>query len=175
MLLSNTKKTGFTLIELLVVISIMGLMSSIVITSVQDARRKARNSATQSTVGQYLKAFELIKQSGKNFDITTPGLNLAANNLYCLGNNPPTTTNCGSGVTTSSVFNNEINNYIVGAPNPTKTPIGGYGSMFLFSDNSTFTFYWLLEGTGNKCAFGGSYAAFNTGSYCYLAGYKLSL
>lgn len=47
----NTKK-GFTLIELLVVISIIGLLSSIVLASLTEARTKAKNIATIENADQ---------------------------------------------------------------------------------------------------------------------------
>ncbi|GEM_PF-2873181 len=45
---SNTKKSGFTLIELLVVISIIGLLASIVLASLQNARKRGERSAIVS-------------------------------------------------------------------------------------------------------------------------------
>ncbi len=49
---------GFTLIELLVVISIIGLLSSIVLTSVNSARAKARDARRRADIKQVQTALE---------------------------------------------------------------------------------------------------------------------
>jgi len=54
----NRKNKGFTLIELLVVISIIGLLSSIILSSVTKARDKAQNSATVQGINQYLSVLD---------------------------------------------------------------------------------------------------------------------
>jgi prepilin-type N-terminal cleavage/methylation domain-containing protein len=52
-------KNGFTLIELLIVIAIIGLLSSIILTSVVSAREKARRTAALETIRQLQKALEM--------------------------------------------------------------------------------------------------------------------
>lgn len=55
----NIKKYGFTLIELLVVISIIGMISSVVLASINNARKKASNLNVRSTVNAIRTALEL--------------------------------------------------------------------------------------------------------------------
>lgn len=59
-------KTGFTLVELLVVISIISLLSSIVLTSVNSARAKARDARRIADFKQIQTALELFyDQAGR--------------------------------------------------------------------------------------------------------------
>jgi len=53
------KNKGFTLIELLVVIAIIGLLSSVVLASLNTAREKSRDARRKSDLYQLAKAVEL--------------------------------------------------------------------------------------------------------------------
>ncbi len=55
---SLSSKKGFTLVELLVVVSIIGLLSSIVVSSLNTARAKGRDAVRMSTLHQVRTAVE---------------------------------------------------------------------------------------------------------------------
>ncbi len=64
----NTK--GFTLIELLVVIAIIGLLSSVVMASLNAARGKARDAQRQSDIQQVYKAIQLYWLNNNSYPST---------------------------------------------------------------------------------------------------------
>lgn len=55
----NTRERGFTLIELLVVIAIIGILSSVVLASLNGARKKGRDARRISDVKQIQLALEM--------------------------------------------------------------------------------------------------------------------
>jgi len=59
--MTNTTHKGFTLIELLVVVSIIGLLSSIVLASLEQAKKKARDMTRLSDLKQLQIALEMYR------------------------------------------------------------------------------------------------------------------
>ncbi len=65
---------GFTLIELLVVIAIIGILSSVVLVSLNSARVKARDAKRISDVGSIQQALALYYDSHGNYPAGATGL-----------------------------------------------------------------------------------------------------
>jgi len=67
------KPSGFTLIELLVVISIIGMLSSIVLASLNTARAKARDARRISDLSQIALAMEFFYDSQGRYPTSSGG------------------------------------------------------------------------------------------------------
>lgn len=74
----RNKKGGFTLIELLVVIAIIGILSSVVLASLNIAREKSRDARRLSDVKQLQLALELYFDSNATYPTTGQGLAVLA-------------------------------------------------------------------------------------------------
>lgn len=75
MFFNYSNKKGFTLIELLVVIAIMGILGGIVMTSIGNARAKARDVMRKQLGKQIQTALEMyLVENGNYPQLTTSGI-----------------------------------------------------------------------------------------------------
>ena len=74
------KKRGFTLVELLVVIAVIGLLASIIVVSLNTARKRAKNAAIKQALAELRIAAEWEYDQNDDYDIVCLGndINTAA-------------------------------------------------------------------------------------------------
>ncbi len=109
---SKKYKLGFTLIELMVVISIIGLLSSIVLASLKDARDKANVVKFSSEINQFKTALELYRADKGEY----PYENKSSLTTFNSDDNR-TTLNDGSSNPTQTSVATMMSNYIKILPN----------------------------------------------------------
>ncbi len=89
--LTNKNKKGFTLIELLVVIAIIGILSSVVLASLNSARKKARDIRRMSDIAQLQKALEFYYDANNSY----PNVSQSADHPNCENRAPTLDTYLG--------------------------------------------------------------------------------
>lgn len=76
MFITSKSERGFTLIELLVVIAIIGILSSVVLASLNSARLKSRDAKRISDIKQLQLAFELHFDDNASYPTAIDDANL---------------------------------------------------------------------------------------------------
>lgn len=93
--MKKMNKKGFTLIELLVVVAIIGLLSTLAVVALGNARQKARDARRLSDLKQMQTAFELYYTDQTAYP-SGSGVTLGAGNYACLNSTGFDATGCAS-------------------------------------------------------------------------------
>lgn len=136
---SLQSKRGFTLVELLVVISIVGVLSSTVLASLNDARIKARDAKRTQTVAEYKKAFYLYFHEYGSFPIISACVGDANGDGKC---------GTSDGTSQNSTFNLQLDDFISLPPIERamyNAPSFSEGLIFMCNSPNACTFFWALE------------------------------
>lgn len=87
---------GFTLIELLVVIAIIGLLSTLAVVSLNNARQKSRDAKRVSDIKQTQTALELYFVDQNGYPVSAGGVTLGSGSQAALDDTGWAAT-CGAG------------------------------------------------------------------------------
>ena len=158
----RNKQSGFTLIELLIVAAIIGIISSIALVSLDQARTKARDAAIKQQVRDYATTLEL--------EWTQVG-SLQNHQTSWVGNTGVTSPNC-AGETYTGVFATKFRELCQGILNQTtvtsanifyvgSAPAGNTFSVMVLLNNGN----WFCRGSSGRTYEGPS--ASWSGSGCY--------
>ncbi len=134
-------RNGFTLVELLVVISIISLLSSIVLGTVNTAREKARNARRKQDMRQLELAIQLYYDTNGTFP---PSVTTVQDNAWSITE---------GGVNWPAVFRNELAPYLSPLPFDPIHPQRFYGAERMNGRapdpkcNGQFVIWMYLEGT----------------------------
>lgn len=131
-----SSRQGFTLIELLVVIAIIGLLATMAMSALNNARVKARETKRASDIRQIANAFMLLADDNNGVFPTTGGIG------RCLGTNGT----CWNGnLSGSATLNAELEKFLSVIP---KDPSGrsGKGDRYVYADLSA-NVAWHCTGT----------------------------
>lgn len=155
---NKKSRGGFTLIELLVVMAVVGLLSSIVLQSLQGARYKSQNATRLSDIDQIDKATQLyLTKTNASFPVSTT--------WDCIG-----AASCWSAAHTGNVLDAALAGNIAKIP---KDPFlqTGLGDYYIYNSGYTGTngfgsyLSWYSYNTGSPCGRGYTFDPPTTNGY----------
>ena len=141
---------GFTLIELLVVISIIALLSTLAVVSLNSTRAKARDAKRITDIKQIQTALELFyaSESPQAYPVATASVELGVGSQLCLGDvgfgAVSGTAGCGG-----TVYMGQV------PEDPEGTEVYAYTS----ADGSTYNIVFELEGNTGSLTGPGTHTA----------------
>jgi len=165
MLLRQQKNKGFTLIELLVVVAIIGLLSSVVLASLNSARGKAKDAAIKEGMHQMAQLMALNYSDYGSYCNLQPMVWVTASGVTCSSANFSGIYASQAKAICTNIYNNAVD-LIDGS--------GGY-RMLIYTDPSTCSdTYSITAGLNNGkwyCSGSsgrkGEYATYYTNPGCY--------
>ena len=136
-------RKGFTLIELLVVISVIGLLASVIMVSLNSARAKARDARRRAYINQLTKAIMLY------FDKYGVPPAAGAGMRWCLGHGGISTCWPGSGGYSGSVaLDNALKEFIPTIPDDPANKTQCQGDAYMYYSEGTpkpLGLHWGME------------------------------
>ena len=129
-------KKGFTLIELLVVIAIIGILSTLAVVSLGNARQRARDTKRLADIRNIQTALELFYSQNNNYPVftTAGGTNIIGQTLCTAG-----PWQAGTACTAPASLLITV---------PAATQAGDqYQYLSLGTGNSSYSIHFVLEGT----------------------------
>lgn len=165
----RSSSTGFTLIELLIVIAIIGILSAVVLASLNTARTNAQNASINAQAQEFIKALELLYLETGSYPNTL--------GFDCLGTTDPCWTGSGGADETGQV--EELDPYMPNRPageviQGTSNSYTGWRLREYCVSGGKMDGYemqWILEGTGQNCAANAEASLLEGNTQCrYLGG-----